>query len=131
MTAAPATPTAEPAVEVTPPTDSGTPTPREGWLGAGPPATIRGTGAPVAPSPSTAADAEAPARAPRLHPVDRGESLWRITADLLGGSATDTEIAAAWPALYAANRDTIGEDPNLIRVGQLLTVPAALDGPRS
>lgn len=67
----------------------------------------------------------APADEPtRVVVVERGDSLWRITDELLGpGRDSDAAIAAAWPALYAANRDVIGPDPDLIEPGQRLVVP--------
>jgi len=63
---------------------------------------------------------------PRSVVVDGGDSLWSITDDLLGG-ASDTAVARAWPALYDANRDVVGRDPNLIHPGQELVVPAVLE----
>jgi hypothetical protein len=63
---------------------------------------------------------------PTLHRVVRGESLWRIAAERLGPDASDAQIAAAWPTIYAANRDTIGDDPGLILPGQLLAIPEAV-----
>ncbi|GHG47653.1 hypothetical protein GCM10012320_14600 [Sinomonas cellulolyticus] len=53
-----------------------------------------------------------------------GDTLWSIVARHLGPGATDLEIADAWPAWYAANASGIGEDPDLIRPGLLLTPPA-------
>jgi hypothetical protein len=58
-----------------------------------------------------------------LHVVVRGDSLWKIATQELGPGATDAAIAEAWPAIYEANRDTIGEDPGLILPGQRLTIP--------
>jgi hypothetical protein len=55
--------------------------------------------------------------------VHRGDSLWSIVARQLGPGATDEQIAAAWPAWWAANRDVIGPDPNLILPGQMLRPP--------
>ncbi|MDN4471695.1 LysM peptidoglycan-binding domain-containing protein [Demequina zhanjiangensis] len=57
--------------------------------------------------------------------VEAGDSLWAITADLLGEKET-ARIAAAWPLLYEANRDVIGADPSLIRPGQILEIPEEL-----
>ena len=54
--------------------------------------------------------------------VQRGDSLWRITAAHLPG-ASNTEIAAAWPRWYEANREVIGADPDLIHPGQVLRLP--------
>jgi nucleoid-associated protein YgaU len=65
--------------------------------------------------------------------VRPGDSLWRIAAAHLPPGAGAADVAAAWPAWYAANRATIGADPSLIRPGQVLTAPAgraALGGSR-
>ena len=47
--------------------------------------------------------------------VEKGDSLWRIAAKELGSGYKWTEI-------YEANKETI-RDPNLIYVGQVLTIP--------
>jgi hypothetical protein len=49
--------------------------------------------------------------------VAPGDTLWGIAAKLLGSGAQ-------WSAIYEANRAAV-KDPNLIYVGQVLTVPAA------
>lgn len=56
--------------------------------------------------------------------VRAGDSLWAITAGLLPAGSTDADVAAAWPRLYEANRAVVGPDPDLIRVGDVLTVPS-------
>lgn len=53
-----------------------------------------------------------------------GDSLWRIAARLLPRDASDSAITQAWQAIYAANRDVVGEDPGLIFAGQRLAIPA-------
>lgn len=58
--------------------------------------------------------------------VERGDSLWRITAGLLPADASDGDIAQAWPLLYRQNRDLIGDNPSLIHPGQELTIPSGL-----
>jgi len=55
--------------------------------------------------------------------VLRGDSLWEIAARQLGPAATDAQIAAEWPRWWAANRDVIGPDPNVILPGQRLRPP--------
>ena len=55
----------------------------------------------------------------------RGDSLWAIAARHLGPHATRRQVAHEWPRWYAANRKVIGPDPNLIRVGQVLTAPTS------
>ncbi len=56
--------------------------------------------------------------------VAPGESLWSITDAALGGNATADQVLESWPKVYEANRQVIGDDPDLIRVGQELVVPA-------
>lgn len=57
--------------------------------------------------------------------VHRGDTLWDIARRHLGPDATDTEVAHAWPAWHEANRAVIGDDPGLIRPGQILRPPTA------
>jgi hypothetical protein len=81
--------------------------------------------------PGAPAPAHRPDPAPAAeHPVQvrPGDSLWLIAARRLAPAADDTDIAATWPRWYAANREVIGDDPDLILPGQLLSPP---DGPRS
>jgi len=63
--------------------------------------------------------------------VARGDSLWAIAARHLPPGASDAEIAAAWPRWYHANAATIGADPDVIRPGQVLVVPATVSGASS
>jgi LysM repeat protein len=51
--------------------------------------------------------------------------------DTLSGIAAEFAVRGGWPALYAANRQVIGPDPNVIHSGTVLTVlsPAALSPP--
>ena len=44
------------------------------------------------------------------HVVAPGESLWSITADLLGAGASAVEVTEAWPSLYAANSHEVGAE---------------------
>jgi LysM repeat protein len=59
----------------------------------------------------------------RVVVVQPGDSLWSIARDQLKPQATDQATAARVLALYAANRSTIGGDPDLIFAGQKLTAP--------
>lgn len=52
-----------------------------------------------------------------------GDSLWKISARILGKDATPQQIADYWPKLYDKNRSVIGSDPNLIYAGQTLEIP--------
>jgi nucleoid-associated protein YgaU len=75
---------------------------------------------PAAASPAAAAE----------YTVVSGDCLWRIAAAMLaatGDDPTSAEIAALWPRIYAANRGLIGDDPNLILVGQVLMLPEVSD----
>jgi len=59
--------------------------------------------------------------------VEPGDSLWRIAAFVLGsdgdGDPSNADIARFWPAIYAANRALIGDNPNQIFPGQRLLIP--------
>jgi len=60
-----------------------------------------------------------PAPQPRVHVVRPGESLWSI-AEATWGTG---EIEGRWRAIWTANRDVIGDDPDLILPGQELLLP--------
>jgi nucleoid-associated protein YgaU len=55
--------------------------------------------------------------------VAGGDTLWDLAAAHLGPGADDAAIDAAWRADYAANRDVVGPDPDLILPGQVLALP--------
>ncbi len=78
-----------------------------------------GTTAPT-PSPDVSADAPAPG-----HVVVAGDSLWAIAEQHLGAGATAAQVAAEWPRWFASNRDVVGPDPGLLRVGAVLAAPGA------
>lgn len=65
-------------------------------------------------------DAPAPAPPPAPGPA---KVYTVVQGDTLSGIAA--RLGIAWPALYAANRATIGPDPDLIRPGERLVIPAA------
>jgi hypothetical protein len=102
---------ADPPVRVPAPSSLPVPAPDPGFgsLGLGP----------LGPAPHPASPRSATVT------VTRGDSLWAIAARHLGPTATRQEIAREWPRWYAANRAVIGPDPDLIRVGQVLTPPGA------
>ena len=56
--------------------------------------------------------------------VRPGDTLWAIAARHLSPSATDAQIARTCASWYAANREVIGNDPDLIHPSQHLTAPA-------
>ncbi|MGB3187308.1 MAG: hypothetical protein WBB15_15750 [Ornithinimicrobium sp.] len=57
--------------------------------------------------------------------VRQGDSLWAIAAQELGPGASDAHISARWPQWYAANRLTIGPNPDRILPGQILAHPGS------
>jgi hypothetical protein len=76
--------------------------------------------------PATGADP-----APQVSTRDRlwvtvrpGDSLWAIAERHLDPGASTSEVAAAWPRWYEANRQAIGSDPHLITPGLRLREPA-------
>lgn len=77
---------------------------------------------------SSSAEAAAAAATVTVAP---GDTLWAIAARHLPAGADDAQIAAAWPVWYAANATRIGSDPDLVRPGLVLSVPADLQGSAS
>ena len=63
--------------------------------------------------------------------VHRGDSLWSIAARHLGREATTSQIDAEWHRWFAANRLVIGDDPNAIRPGQVLSSPTSAPAEQS
>lgn len=55
--------------------------------------------------------------------VRPGDTLWQLAADALPADATTADIAVACHAWYSANRPIIGDDPDLLLPGQVLTAP--------
>ncbi|WP_159797633.1 LysM peptidoglycan-binding domain-containing protein [Puerhibacterium puerhi] len=88
---------------------------------------------PAAPSEPADVDVAAEVRRDTAHPgpapdgsvvVHRGDTLWDIAARWLGGSPSDGEILAATVRWHEANRDVVGDDPDLVLPGQVLRPPA-------
>lgn len=52
------------------------------------------------------------------HTVSEGETLSQIALDYYGSAAR-----ADWMAIYEANKETIGDNPSLIKPGQVLQIP--------
>lgn len=80
---------------------------------------------PASPAPAPAparADARPvqPAQVPGVHVVRAGESLWSIAAS---SAPEGSDLDARWRAIWAANRDVVGDDPDLILPGQRLRLP--------
>jgi nucleoid-associated protein YgaU len=55
--------------------------------------------------------------------VAPGDSLWGIAERVLGTSDA-SRIARYWPKIHRANRDVIGPNPNILRPGEVLQLPA-------
>jgi LysM repeat protein len=74
--------------------------------------------APAAPAPKPVAVAPPKVTVPaaKTYVVQKGDTLWKI-ASKFG--------FAHWRPIYDANRAVIGSDPNLIKPGQILVIPAA------
>jgi len=64
-------------------------------------------------------------RPPDTVTVRSGDTLWHLAADGLPADATAAEIAEASRGWYSSNRSVIGDDPDLLLPGQVLTVPGA------
>ncbi len=58
--------------------------------------------------------------------VVAGDSLWSIAARGLGGSpASDVDVALEWPRWYQANREIVGDNPDVLLPGQVLRPPSS------
>ena len=62
-------------------------------------------------------------RADHSYTVVRGDCLWDIAKAHLPAGATDSQIDSEWHRWYAANRSTVGTNPDLILPGQVFTPP--------
>lgn len=65
-----------------------------------------------------AADTSPAPKTSQTYTVAKGDCLWIIAKRFYGSGAKYTKI-------YEANKATIGDNPNLIYAGQVLTIPAA------
>ncbi|MFF9127195.1 transglycosylase family protein [Streptomyces sp. NPDC014889] len=90
--------------------------------------TAHSTGSPG--STSSAGNAKGSAREadvrPQTAPQARAGSaeMYKVVrGDTLSGIAEERQVSGGWRQLYAANRTTVGSDPNLILPGQRLAVP--------
>src|SRR5919199_5087498 len=72
-----------------------------------------------------------PAAANQLptHRVVPGDCLWSIAQERLGPNATPAQVMNEVEQTYALNRNQIGDDPNLILVGQELLLPPVAEAP--
>ena len=111
-----AAPVLHPRRPVTPPT-SAPPAAR-----TPPTSAVRPT-APAVPAPSPPAAVPAAGERPVRYVVVAGDCLWDIAARLIGPSASNAATDRGWRAIYAANRDAVGDDPSLIHPGLALTIP--------
>ena len=89
----------------------------------GPPGQLPGT----RPAPSSPAPPAPGPQARPVHVVQPGESLWSIAS---ATSPVDGDVDARWRAIWAANRDVVGQDPHLIHPGQRLRLPQDTTGAR-
>jgi hypothetical protein len=82
--------------------------------------------APSAVAPSAVAPS-AVARTANAVVVRPGDSLWALAEASLRSSGTadptDRQVAQAWPLWWAANREVVGDDPDLLLPGTVLRPP--------
>jgi hypothetical protein len=95
----------------------------------GPSAPARASGARKAPTDQRDAaltvTRDVAADGPREVVVVRGDSLWSIAARHLPDGASDAQVADAVQRWYAANVGVVGNDPDLVRPGQVLVAPTS------
>lgn len=63
-------------------------------------------------------------QSPPTYVVLPGDSLWSIARDHPGDAVS---VDQRWRAIWLANRDVVGDDPDLILPGQALRLPATND----
>ncbi|WP_182524005.1 LysM peptidoglycan-binding domain-containing protein [Nocardioides dongkuii] len=88
---------------------------------AGLPLPDRATGSVHAPS---ASGPSGPTAAPAAVVVRPGDTLWDLAAADLGHRVSPAEVDRHWRRLHRLNRSVVGPDPDLIRPGQQLRLPA-------
>ncbi len=95
--------------------------------GAGPalPAAGAVSSTPLLDWPTTQPPVDQPAPWAEPVVVRPGDSLWALAERSLPEGATKAQVAATWPAWWSANRHVIGQDPDLLRPGAVLTPPAS------
>ncbi|WP_052391460.1 transglycosylase family protein [Streptomyces sp. NRRL B-24484] len=74
------------------------------------------------PAASQSAAVAEPDRVDGTSPAEDGTIVVQ-DGDTLDGIAQTLQLPGGWPALYAANQDTIGDNPDLILIGQTLRLP--------
>lgn len=55
--------------------------------------------------------------------VKPGDCLWTLAATQLGPAATDQQITDQWQLWYSENRDVVGQNPDVLLPGTVLTAP--------
>jgi len=98
------------------PTGAQAPKPGGGISRAGGPQGLEKGGGPVTTTPSTIPPSTTPAGTPRTYTVKAGDSLSKIAKAVYGD-------AKKWKQIYEANKAVIGNNPDLIKPGQVLTIP--------
>lgn len=85
------------------------------------------TGSPESTAPATP-DEQQETASLASHVVVRGDCLWEIASDHLrttsGRPPSAAEVVAGVSDWWAQNRDVVGDDPDLLLPGQVLTPPA-------
>jgi nucleoid-associated protein YgaU len=89
---------------------------REKQVASGAPAARAATGTAATTTPPRAQPA--PAAAERTYTVKSGDSLSKISKQELGDGKR-------WREIYDANREVIGDNPDLIKPGQKLRLPSS------
>ena len=89
------------------------------------PHTPRDDGADASAAPETQGSRAGEA-ATLTHTVVVGDTLWDIAAGLLGPGADDAQTTRIWQRIHEHNRDVIGEDPDLIIPGSVLSLEGIL-----
>ncbi|MER7585055.1 transglycosylase family protein [Kitasatospora sp. NPDC097691] len=80
---------------------------------------------PPPPAPHAHAHAHTSAHTSAPEPAPERDGTWTVREnDTLADLAERLRVPGGWPALYALNRSTIGDDPDLIQPGMVLDLPS-------
>jgi Tfp pilus assembly protein FimV len=63
--------------------------------------------------------------AARVYVVEPGDTLWDIARRHLPRTASDADVARAWPHWFSMNRAAIGSDPDHLVPGMRLRIPGS------
>ncbi len=109
--------------QATPANLDGLPLPDRVAVAAAPTALPTAPAQAPAAAPASTPPVATPAAAPATVVVQSGDCLWDLARQHAPAGASDAEVAELTAQWHSANLSVIGADPDVVRAGQVLTVP--------